>query len=90
MESCVTLDDILKIIDDLVALQEKRLYELGKRIYPKLTHEDMFSIVDIPALRNSPEYNYEDGILAAYKSIRYAIIARYKDSERSRKGSSSD
>jgi hypothetical protein len=50
--------------------------ELGRRIHPGLTAEDIRNPQDFPRLMASAEWNFEDGILAGLQSAHIALRAR--------------
>jgi hypothetical protein len=64
-----------KLLDEMIEAQRRRLLELGTRILPGVTGDDLFQPHDHPALAASPEFNFEDGILAGYLAIRAALRA---------------
>ena len=60
----------------LIEQQERKVLELGRRIHPGLTAEDIRNPHDFPALMESAEWNFEDGILAGLRSAHMALRAR--------------
>jgi hypothetical protein len=64
-----------KLLDEMIEAQRRRLLELGARILPGVTGDDLFQPHDHPALAANPEFNFEDGILAGYLAIRAALRA---------------
>lgn len=75
------------LFDELAAQQESRVRRLAARVVPEVTYDDLFAPDDVPALRNDPDYMYEDGllagILAAQTALR-ALLRRVEDSEETR------
>ncbi len=71
----VRLDDVVELIGAMVAQQEAKLLALGRRLVPHLTAEDLLQPHDFTALRESPEFNYEDGILAGLRAAVAALRA---------------
>jgi len=67
------LSDLLK---ELIQEQDKNLLRLGRRIVPTLTPEDLLQPNDYPELENHPEFRYEEGILAGYRTLQMAMRAK--------------
>ncbi len=71
----------LEIIDELmlglISQQESKVVDLGRRIHPGLTAEDIRNPQDFPDLMASGDWNFEDGILAGLKSAHMALRARF-------------
>ena len=65
-------DDVLA---EMVAAQEAKLFALARRLVPLLTAEDVLNPHDFPALAESPEFNYEDGILTGLRAAEMALRA---------------
>lgn len=78
MPKVLTEEQIDEVIEDLIAYQHKRVVELARRINPRLTHDDVWNPIDFPELQTHAEWNYEDGILAGYRSAQMAIRSRYR------------
>jgi len=72
-------NDILSLIRELKAHQEKNLLKLGKRIIPALTSDDVLQPNDFPELELNPHFRYEEGILHGIQSVEMAIQAKLKD-----------
>jgi hypothetical protein len=68
------------LLEQLVALQERRLFELGQRLHPGLSRDDLHNFDDVPALAGNPHFAYEDGhyagLLAAQAALRALLRAR--------------
>lgn len=64
-----------ELLQEMIDAQRRRLLELAARIMPGVTGDDLFQPHDHPALASSPEYNFEDGILAGYLAVRAALRA---------------
>ena len=58
------------------AAQQRRVLELGNRIHPGLTDEDLRNPHDFPDLFGDPDWQFEDGQLAGLVSARVALKAR--------------
>jgi hypothetical protein len=59
----------------MIAAQRKRVTELARRIEPTLGPDDLLQPHDHPALATSPDFNFEDGVLAGYLAVRAALRA---------------
>ena len=64
-----------ELLQEMIEAQRRRLRELAARILPGVTGDDLFQPHDYPALAASPEFNFEDGILAGYLAVRAALRA---------------
>ncbi len=60
-------------IDEMVEKQKALLLELGRRIVPTLTSEDMLQPNDYLELEENPVFRYEEGILAGLLSAQIAL-----------------
>jgi len=68
-------DDVEKLLEEMISTQRQRLLELARRIEPDLTPDDLLQPHDHPSLEKSPDFNFEDGILAGYLAFRAAFRA---------------
>jgi len=64
---------IKKLIEEMIELQEKKVLKIACEIIPHLTPEDLRNPQDFPKLYNDINFNYEDGILTGYLSIKSAL-----------------
>jgi hypothetical protein len=64
------------LLEELIEAQRRRLLDLARRLVPELTPEDLLQPHNHPALLSSPDFNFEDGILAGYLAVRAALRAR--------------
>ena len=71
-----TLDQIEALFEELIVHQKKRVLEHARRLNPRLTDDDVQQPHDFPELHGSPEWQYEDGILAGYLAAQMAVRAR--------------
>ncbi len=69
-----------KLMLEMIGQQEGKVLELGRKIHPGLTPEDIRNPQDFPDLLENGEWNYEDGILAGLKSAHMALRARILES----------
>jgi hypothetical protein len=63
----------------MVAQQDAKVLALARRILPHLTSEDVRNPHDFPALVESAEFNYEDGVLAGLRAAETAVRAARRD-----------
>ena len=67
--------ELERLLGTMVAQQEEKVLALARRIVPQLTTEDVRNPQDFPALMESAEFNYEDGILAGLRAAEMAVRA---------------
>lgn len=70
--------EIDEVLEELCAYQQRRVLEHARRLNPRVTADDIMNPIDIPELSASAEWNYEDGLLAGYRSAQAALRARMK------------
>lgn len=70
----VDWQEIIAQLDGIIHAQEQKVLTLGRTIHPGLTSEDARNPQDIEAVRRSPDFNYEDGILAGLLSARAWLL----------------
>ena len=74
--------DVIAAIDallvEMVAQQRRRVLDQARRLDGTLTEDDVQQPQDFPLLAASPEWNYEDGILAGYQAVQAAIRAELR------------
>ena len=68
-------EEIERLLEELIEAQRRRLAKLAGRILPAATAEDLLQPHDHPALASHAEFNFEDGILAGYLTVRAALRA---------------
>jgi hypothetical protein len=64
-----------RMLAEMIAAQEAKLFALARRLVPQLTAEDVLNPHDFPALVESAEFNYEDGILTGLRAAEMALRA---------------
>jgi hypothetical protein len=69
------------LLDEMVAQQRARVLVHARRLNAKLTDDDVQQPHDFPELAGSPEWNYEDGILAGYQAVQAAVRASLRKLE---------
>ena len=69
------------LLDEMIAQQRARVLVHARRLNAKLTDDDVQQPHDFPELAGSPEWNYEDGILAGYQAVQAAVRATLRKLE---------
>jgi hypothetical protein len=64
------------LLEEMIAAQRERILEIAQRIDPSATSDDLLQPHDHPRLATSPEFHFEDGVLAGYLAVRAALRAR--------------
>jgi hypothetical protein len=72
---------IERLLEELVVMQRKRVVAHARRLNGRLTDDDVQQPQDFPELAGSPEWNYEDGILAGYQAAHAAVRAELRRRE---------
>jgi hypothetical protein len=72
----VTTDTTATLLEEMIAAQRDRLLAIARRIDPSATSDDLLQPHDNPRLATSPEFHFEDGVLAGYLAVRAALRAR--------------
>ena len=67
--------EIETFLDEMIAAQRQRVIDLARRLEPKLGPDALLQPHDHPALAASPDFNFEDGVLAGYLAVRAALRA---------------
>lgn len=63
------------LLEEMIAEQRRRLSALAVRLAPDLTSDDLLQPHDHARLAESPDFQFEDGILAGYLAVRAAFRA---------------
>ena len=66
-------ENVNSFVDQMVEEQKRSLLNLGRRIVPRLTPEDVLQPNDFPELEENPVFRYEEGILAGLQSVQIAL-----------------
>jgi hypothetical protein len=69
---------IEQLLEEMVVMQRKRVVEHARRLNGRLTDDDVQQPQDFPELAGSPEWNYEDGLLAGFQSAQAAVRAQLR------------
>ena len=78
MSTSATSADLERLFEELIAQQRRRVLELARKLNPALTEDDVQQPHDFPELASSPEWNYEDGILAGYCAAQMAVRVKLR------------
>ena len=70
----------IKLLDELIEQQQKKVLELGRTFVSTLTEEDVLQPMDYPELEHNPYFRHEEGILSGLHSARTALLAHLKES----------
>lgn len=70
--------EIERLLEEMIAHQRRRVLEHARKLDGRLTDDDVQQPQDFPVLAGSPEWNYEDGILAGYLAAQAAIRAQLR------------
>lgn len=70
--------ELEKLLGEMIAQQRARVLQHARRLNPKLTDDDVQQPHDFPELAGSPEWNYEDGLLAGYQAVQAALRATFR------------
>jgi hypothetical protein len=66
------------VFQELISQQKKKVFEAARKLSPRVTEDDIEQPQDFPELWGNPEWQYEDGILAGYRSAQMAVRARLR------------
>jgi hypothetical protein len=69
----------LNLLNEIIAQQEKTLFDCGRRIVPNLTAEDILQPYDYPELENNGHFRYEEGVLAGLMTALTALRALHNE-----------
>lgn len=70
-----TLQAVDSMLQDMIALQERKTLALARRLRPGVTAEDIRNPHDFKELNDS-DYHYEDGMLNGLLAAQSAVRAR--------------
>lgn len=73
--------ELEKLLEEMIAHQRRRVLEHARRLNGKLTEDDVEQPHDFPELAHSPEWQYEDGVLAGYRAVQAAMRATFRKIE---------
>lgn len=72
------LRDVEAMLDGMIALQEKKVLALARRLRPGVTPEDIRNPHDFAELDDA-DYHYEDGMLNGLQAALSALRARMRE-----------
>lgn len=70
--------ELEKLLGEMIAQQRARVLAHARRLNPKLTDDDVQQPHDFAELAGSPDWNYEDGLLAGYQAVQAAMRATFR------------
>jgi hypothetical protein len=70
-----SIESLDSLLEEMISGQQERLRALAARIAPHLTEEDLLQPHDHAAVRNHPDFQFEDGVLSGYLAVRAALRA---------------
>lgn len=73
------MNDVLKLVQEIRILQEKKLLKLGQKWVPFLTSDDVLQPNDFPELDLNPHFRYEEGTLHGIQSVEMALQCLFKE-----------
>lgn len=65
---------IVLLMDKMINHQQKKVMTIARKFVPGITEEDARNSFDFPALVESQQFNFEDGILSGYISAKIALL----------------
>ncbi|MCH9630721.1 MAG: hypothetical protein S4CHLAM37_07250 [Chlamydiia bacterium] len=78
MRTYVSLEDVFK---ELIDQQKEKLLQIGRKIIPYLTQDDILQPNDYPELENNPFFRYEEGVLEGLQTAQMALQRENKKSD---------
>jgi hypothetical protein len=78
----VAWEAVERLLAEMSTAQDAKVLALARRIVPRLTPEDLRNPHDFPSLMESPEFNYEDGVLAGLRAAEMAVRAARRKEEK--------
>jgi len=66
------------MLEEMVEHQQAKVLKVARGIIPDATPEDIRNPQDFPELSSDSLFNYEDGILTGYLSLKIALRNRNK------------
>lgn len=76
--------EIDRLFEEMIRLQEQKVLEIARSVEPQLTRDDLWNAFNHPKLDADPYFQYEDGHLAGLMAARIAAAARLKEAFASR------
>jgi hypothetical protein len=69
----------IKLLQELIEGQRKKMLSSAQRIVPQVTLEDLLQPNDFPELELHPHFRYEEGILDGLQVAYAALLAHKRD-----------
>lgn len=74
-------DEITAICEEMVRVQEERVFRCAERIVPHVTKDDILQPNDFPELENHPHFRYEEGVLEGLRTVFVGLSVRKRELE---------
>jgi len=71
--------EYLRLFDELIEGQRKKLLNFARESFPHFTSDDLLQPNDFPKLEHDPLFRYEEGILEGLLTARMAYLAMKKE-----------
>ena len=68
------IHSIKTLLEEMIKHQNTKVLKIAREILPNTTPEDIRNPQDFPELNNDIKFNYEDGILTGYLSMKVALL----------------
>lgn len=69
------------IFDQLIQLQQEKVFSCARRIISNITPDDILQPNDFPELENNTYFRYEEGVLEGLMTARMAFFADQKEKD---------
>lgn len=74
------LKEVMELINEVIAGQQKKVYRCAQKIIPHITEDDLLQPNDFSELEHHPHFRYEEGMLAGMFTVLMALQATYSES----------
>lgn len=65
----------LNILDEIILGQLGKMHDFAKKIYPKITPDDLWQPNDFPLLEENPFFRYQEGVYCGLLQAKAALLA---------------
>ena len=72
------LEFAVEVLEGMIARQQVKVLELGRKWVPHATDEDLRNAEDFAVLKDKPIFHFEDGILAGLIAAKTAIATELR------------
>ena len=66
---------MIEVLDEMIEGQKKTLFNVARRIVPRITEDDLLQPNDFPELETNGYFRYEEGILAGLQMAKSAALS---------------